>query len=374
VEGNPASFGYNEVTHKFNLPPAAGQPDLTFYASRSTSETGVKYTPWTLVSQTELITILSRDSGDNLTLNEGLGGRLSVPLRQLAGISSTLSVGLDYKDFNQVSYNTNNFLLTEIITNSAGQPQPITIPVAAPQPTRYTDVQYLPLNLGWNASLPDKLGTTFFNLQANVNLAVLDGYTKSVKTEVQTNGPPIVTTTITHGGLSQAAYSTNAQNNFVTVQAGINRDQKIFKEWSVRLHADGQWADTPLISNEQYGLGGPAGVRGYPSGVAYGDTGWRMTVEPRTPQVSIGMAGNEGAEVPVWVRGSVFVDYGQLYRLDPTPGFSSTSVSLLGVGWGVTANMGSHFDARVSMAWPLMSSAVIPGGSAYVYFAIGAQF
>jgi hemolysin activation/secretion protein/AraC-like DNA-binding protein len=374
VESNPASFGYNEVTHKFNLPPATGQPDVTFYASRSTSETGVKYGPKTVVIDVPGQIIFSQDSGDNLTLNEGLGGRLSVPVRQVAGISSSLSVGIDYKEYEQVSYNTNNFTFLNYFDDGHGVTITNTAHFPTGQPTRYTDLQYLPLNLGWNASVPDKLGTTFFNVQANVNLAVLDGYIKSVKSEVQTNGPPIVTTTITHGGFSQAAYSTNAQNNFVTVQAGMSRDQKIFEEWSVRLHADGQWADTPLISNEQYGLGGPAGVRGYPSGVAYGDTGWRMTVEPRTPQVSIGMAGNEGAEVPVWVRGSVFVDYGQLYRLDPTPGFSTTRASLLGVGWGVTANIGSHLDARVSMAWPLMSSAVIPGGSAYVYFAVGAQF
>ena len=92
VEGSPTSFGYNEVTHKFNLPPATGQPDMTFYASRSTSETGVKFGPTTLVTQTPLVTILSQDSGDNLTLNQGLGGRLSVPLPQIAGISSTLSL------------------------------------------------------------------------------------------------------------------------------------------------------------------------------------------------------------------------------------------------------------------------------------------
>ena len=28
------------------------------------------------------------------------------------------------------------------------------------------------------------------------------------------------------------------------------------------------------------------------------------------------MAGDEGSEVPVWVRGSVFMDYGQLYDID----------------------------------------------------------
>ena len=30
----PVDFGYDEVTHKFNLPPASGHPDLIFYASR----------------------------------------------------------------------------------------------------------------------------------------------------------------------------------------------------------------------------------------------------------------------------------------------------------------------------------------------------
>jgi hypothetical protein len=45
------------------------------------------------------------------------------------------------------------------------------------------------------------------------------------------------------------------------------------------------------------------------------------------------------------------------------------------VGWGVTANIGSHFDARVSMGWPLLSDpGIAPAGSAFVYFAVGAQF
>ena len=375
VESNPTSFGYNEVNHRFNLPPATGQPDLSFYASRSTSETGTKFGPASVVQKTDLVTILSQDSGDNLTLNQGFGGRLSVPLRQFFGISSTLSAGLDFKYYDQVSYNTNNFLVTVIITNAAGLPEPINIPVSSPQDVRYSDLQYLPLNIGWNASIPDKFGTTFFNMQANVNLALLNGYNKSVHTEASTNGFPITTTTITHGGFSQAGYSTNAQNNYVTIQAGMTRDQNIYKEWSVRLHADGQWADTPLISNEQYGMGGPAGVRGYQSGAVYGDTGWRLTIEPRTPQVSLGMAGNYGDEVPVWVRGSVFMDYGQLYRLDSTPGSNSQSASFWGVGWGLTANIGSHFDARVTMAWPLLSDpGIVSGGSAYVYFSVGAQF
>ena len=39
----------------------------------------------------------------------------------------------------------------------------------------------------------------------------------------------------------------------------------------------------PLFSNEQYAMGGTAGVRGYQDGQAYGDTGWRFSIEPQTP-------------------------------------------------------------------------------------------
>ncbi len=44
----------------------------------------MKFGPTTLVTQTPLVTILSQDSGDNLTMNQGLGGKLSVPLPQVA--------------------------------------------------------------------------------------------------------------------------------------------------------------------------------------------------------------------------------------------------------------------------------------------------
>ena len=71
VEANPGSFGYSEVTHKFNLPPATGRPELNIYASRSISDTGVQYGPeQQLTSSTNLLVLTSRDSGENFTLNE----------------------------------------------------------------------------------------------------------------------------------------------------------------------------------------------------------------------------------------------------------------------------------------------------------------
>jgi len=370
VESNPTSFGYNEVTHKFNLPAPTGQPELNFYASRSTSETGVQFGPKQLVTETPLITIISQDTGDNLTLNDGIGTRLSLPLPQIGDVSSTLSLGLDFKLYELVGYNTNNFYATTVITNSDGSTSKITDNIASAQPVRYTTLDYLPLNIGLNSSIPDAWGTTFFNLQANVNLAVLDSYAKTEATVTDTNGTHTVTT-LKHGGMALSSYSTNAQDHYVTIQSGATRDQAIGKGWTLRMHADGQWASTPLISNEQFAMGGTAGVRGYPDGAAYGDTGWRLTLEPRTPQVNIGMV---DGDVPFWVRASAFVDYGEVYRLDPTPGTSVMSVEYLGVGSGVTANIGSHLDARLTVAWPLLTTPTTAAGSIIVYFGIGAQF
>ena len=354
VEDNPSSFGYNEVTHKFNLPPATGQAELNFYASRSTSETGVKFGPNSLVVQSPIITITTDDSGDNLTLNGDIGGRLTLPLPPLAGVSSTLSAGLDYKNFEQVSYNTNNFFADSFITNGNGTVSKISNTFSSGQPVHITEVKYLPLNFGVNGSVPDSLGTTFFNVTMNwnpFNSGELSG----------------------NKDFSKAAYTTNARANYVTLLMGADRVQTVYKDWSVKLHADGQWANGPLISDEQYAMGGTAGVRGYSDGEAYGDTGWRVSVEPRTPQLNIGMAGNQGDEVPCYVRGSVFVDYGEIYRYDVTPGFGD-SQQFCGAGFGTTANIGNHLDARVSVAWPLISDPTTAAGNIHVYFAVGAQF
>ena len=160
---------------------------------------------------------------------------------------------------------------------------------------------------------------------------------------------------------------------------GADRVQTIYKDWSVKLHADGQWANGALFSNEQFGMGGLAGVRGYSEGQAYGDAGWRFSVEPQTPLVNIGMV---DGDVPFWMRGSVFMDYGQIYSLDggvfgSAPG-NPNQLDFWGTGWSLTANIGSHLDARLAMAFPLLDplgmSNWSPLHDMHVYFAVGGQF
>jgi hypothetical protein len=298
------------------------------------------------------LTILSQDSGDNLSLNENLGGRLSMPLPQISKLTSTLSVGLDFKRYRLVSYNSNNFITSFTYTNQGSGPTSIVQTVSSPQPTRRYAVDYLPLNAGWNGVLPDKYGTTFFNTSAN-----FDPFAAFSK----------------DAAFSGASYSTKARANYVVVQAGADRQQTIYKDWTVKLHADGQWADGPLFSNEQYAMGGVNGVRGYTDGEAYGDEGWRVMFEPQMPPIDIGMFGNEGSEEPCWLRGSVFMDYGETYLLNPPAG-NSGHQKFWGVGWAATVNIGTHLDGRVSMAFPLTATQQTPAGGIHIYFGVGAQF
>jgi hemolysin activation/secretion protein len=379
VNGHRGSFGYNEATHQFNLPPSTGRPELTLYASRSVSDTGVQQGPTGFASPPGTFTnngvvytplaYTTNSAGENITLDEDVGGKLVWPLPQTGRMALTFSFGADYKVFQQTSYNTNenNFMLQ--YTDQQGNLQTINSYVPQGYPPVYTSLYYLPLNAGLSGSVADKLGTTFFNSQVNFN--VLPGFSEDQ---------------------DFARVAPDARQNYVTVQLGADRVQAVYKDWSVKLHADGQWANGTLIGNEQYAMGGATGVRGYQSGTAYGDMGWRM-VEPQTPPFNLGLFGNQGSAEACWVRGSVFMDYGQVSLLHgeynaagippngpvtgPLPAPRSR-LDFWGTGWSISANIGSHLDARLTMAFPLMDPAgrpgFDPGQNMQIYFGIGGQF
>lgn len=357
VDNNAGSFGYSEVTHQFRLPPPSGRPEFNLYASRSTSDTGVQHGPRTTVTDTPLLKVDSQDTGENITLTEGLGGKYSFPLPTIGNLSSTFSMGLDYKHYKATSYNTNNFYaLVTVIDPISLQTNYIAQNLASGQPTRYTSVNYFPINFGLNGSLPDPYGSTTFNAQLNYNVATIGSL-------------PDLTYSAIAPLLNTNAHN-SAKNNYYSVQAGATREQRLYKDWTALIHADGQWASCPLFSNEQFAMGGTSGVRGYADGDDYGDTGWRVSVEPRTPMVNIGMV---DGDIPFWMRASVFMDYGEIYWLQKTPAVPG-SEKFWGYGGSLTANIGSHLDGRLTVSFPLISTRNTTAESVHVYFGIGAQF
>jgi outer membrane protein assembly factor BamA len=95
-----------------------------------------------------------------------------------------------------------------------------------------------------------------------------------------------------------------------------------------------------------------------------------VMLEPRTPMVNIGMV---DGNIPFYVRASVFMDYGETYLLHKTAAVGDNA-QFWGIGTSLTANIGSHIDARITLALPIIASTVTPAWDFHFYFGIGAQF
>jgi len=351
VEGNLGSFGYDEATRKFRLPPSSGRPELNFYGSRSTIDTGLEILSSQLIYNVPGVRQVSRqDVQQDITINEGLGFRLSEPLPEFNKWRSSLSVGLDYKDYSLATDKTNIFSFTEITVNANGTANPpIISTVASPVPTTRRSVEYVPLSLRWDASRPDKYGTTTVGF----------GYTPNFL-----------------GGLfsdtakfQSVAGSSEANGYYHILNGSLGRDQALYKEWRLALRMDGQWANQPLISNEQFGIGGLNGVRGYREGEIFADTGWRVTSEFKTPPHVVGTVSGKS---PLVVRGSIFMDYAEGYLLDPNG--RKDRIPLWGTGFGGVATIGPHWEGRLLFSWPLITTATTEAGQPRFDFGLSFQF
>ena len=89
LENEPVNFGYDEISHHFNLPPPSGHPDLTFFASRSSSDTSLQYKPRNVIFTNTLADISSQSQAHTPTINNDIGVKLTVPIDQFLGISSS---------------------------------------------------------------------------------------------------------------------------------------------------------------------------------------------------------------------------------------------------------------------------------------------
>ena len=349
IDANPRKFGYNEATRQFVLPPSQGRTELTIYANRSTTDTGVKVNPVETINPPP-IGLYSQASGQDVSTTEAVGFRISKPLPPFLEVQSTLSLGADVKNFQRASFNTNNFLEQFTFLNpDTLATQTNSLPFSNTQPPRTANISYLPVAVRWDGARADTNGTTTLGMGLNFNFA--GGPFSDRADFINTTG------------------TTNASGSYVTVLGSASRQQKLPGDWTLLVKADGQWANEPLISNEQLGMGGLAGVRGYLEGERYGDTGWRLTLEPRTPLVDVGMV---DGTMPLRFQGAFFMDYGRSYSLNPNALVHLQS--LWGAGMGINAKIGATFDFRVAVAWALTDAQTTHAGALQVYFAIAAQF
>jgi hemolysin activation/secretion protein len=370
VAGRPDNFGYDEATRKFRLPPPSGGPEINVYGSRSTIDTGLLLLSHkTILDVPGVISINEKDVQQDITINSDLGARLSWPLKATTDFRSGFSGGMDYKTYELNSHKTNNFLFSIITRNEFGDVNQIDSTVASPNPPpngeTVRSLEYLPLSIRYDASLRDPYGTTAFGVGLSFNTWFSGTGTPARTIGSGTNAifVPALNAVQTIAGSSQAS------GRWVILTPSLSRDFTFHTNWTLSLHAEGQWANEPLISNEQFGIGGVGNVRGYLEGEVFGDTGWRANVELKTPGQVIGLA---YGKQPLTIRGSLYTDYGQTFLLDPQG--RNNNVSLWGCGFGGIISIGTHWNARVLFSWPLLNGTTTGAYDPRFNFALTAEF
>jgi len=351
VDNSAGAFGYDEGTRRFNLPPPTGAPELNFYASRSTIDTKLEYSPLDTILQTAARTVTSQNVQEDLTVNENVGFRWSRALREFDGIRSTLSAGVDFKRYDLEGTKTNVITFTEIFFNGVTPVLHVGV-LNQSDPAIWQTVRYLPVTARWDASRQDADGTTAFGFGYSVNFS--GALFPNSRVEFQ-----------------NAAGSVHADGYYHVLTSSLAREQILVDDWRLAVKADGQWANQPLISNEQFGVGGLAGVRGYREGEVFGDTGWRLTSELKTPPHTVGYVG-AGTGNPLIVRGALFMDYAQTYLIDPNG--SPGRVPLWGTGFGGTASIGTSWQGRFAFTWPLLTAGTAEAGQIRIIFGLTGQF
>ncbi|MFZ2159436.1 MAG: ShlB/FhaC/HecB family hemolysin secretion/activation protein, partial [Bradyrhizobium sp.] len=132
------------------------------------------------------------------------------------------------------------------------------------------------------------------------------------------------------------------------------RLQKIDENANLLLAIRGQFASKNLMSAEKFSLGGPDGVRSYPTGEALGDEGWIFTAEYRYTIPGFKLWDGDVTAMGFW-------DQGHIQQLEHFPSQLRASCSttrctqnlrsISGYGLGASAGKDSDFVLRMSAAW-----------------------
>ena len=142
--------------------------------------------------------------------------------------------------------------------------------------------------------------------------------------------------------------SANSNENFVHLNLGLNYSRSTKSDIVGVLRINGQFADSPLVTNEQYGVGGFSSIRGYLQSEAVGDSGVNGSIELRSPSLSP-MLGKLVDDL----RFYAFADGGYAHVRAALPDQTS-DFSLVSVGGGVRVRLFDFFTGEVLVGVPLL--------------------
>ncbi len=266
------------------------------------------------------------------------GFRLLVPLGTTTdGAGSTFShsfsVGWDYKKF----FELDTFGVDNPASLGGGIP-----PTEAP-------VTYYPLTAAYAANWTGPKSTTDVNLSLTLGLNHLGDQTPA---------------------FDQKRFM--AVPGFSSLHATLTREQDLPEDVQLWGSLSGQIANSPLVSSEQFGLGGADSIRGYLEAEALGDYGLSLQTELRSPDLHKYLGKKFGSPVHSW-RFHLFSDTGVVAIRDVTQGQRSSS-GLASVGVGTRVNLWGYLNGAVQDAQVLNNGPDTRAGTNRVLFRVYGEF
>lgn len=224
----------------------------------------------------------------------------------------SVTFGLDYKNFDQYIS-----LSDQLVTT--------------------TPIEYMPLFAGYNLSL----GSDRSTLDASVSVTAGFRVFKKIDCfQIESTSTCIPTDQFKNKDF-------DSNENFVHANIELDYKRTLPMDFIAALKFYGQIADSHLVTNEQFAIGGLASVRGYYQSEAVGDIGYALSLELSSPSLA--------PRLPSFVdelRLFGFVENGQIRILNPAPDVTAHD-ALLSVGGGARIRLFGHISGEFSAGVPL---------------------
>ncbi len=260
---------------------------------------------------------------------EVVGARAMISLPPRKDFYQSANFGIDYKHFNQ-----------EVGLGATG-----TGATATAASTTTTPISYYPISLNYTATWVGKNYTTDFNAGVNLHLRGM--------------------------GSGTSQFDDNrfkADGDYIYFRGDLSHTQKLPGGFELFSKVQGQLADQPLVSSEQYGGGGLGTVRGYLEAEVLGDSGGFGTVELRGPSL-FGWWGRKDTEWQLYG----FAEGGLLRVHDPLPE-QTAGYRLASVGVGSRLRFLDYLNGSIDLSLPLISQTVTQAHDPFLSFRVWADF
>jgi len=258
-----------------------------------------------------------------------LGLRWIRALRARPGYSHTLTVGVDYKDFQE-----------SVGLQGADK---VNTPIA-----------YLPFSLAYEGTLLGGDGQT--RIGATMGFAVRGLMDDDVECL-----PGVVMNEF-------ACKRYLARPNYAWLRLDLRNTHRFAAGWSLASRLSAQVASGPLISNEQFSAGGVDSVRGYKESNSSGDDGWLAGLELRTPSLA-GRVSEALTDLTLYA----FVEGASLRVREALPSQQSR-FDLLSAGLGLRFAGKAGYRGSLDLAHAYKDAGQVQAGDGRLHFALGYEW